>query len=164
MKSMYEDPISIKRIKMLHPSLRSEAMDLFLKINREVLTGNAKMRVTCTHRSLSEQRALYDMGRSKSGKIVTNARAGYSYHNYGLALDWCLIVNDKYASWDMLGDYDGDKKADWMEVVFAFKNSGWEWAGDWKGFREYCHFQKTFGNTIKDLLELEKDAAGYPII
>ena len=37
---------------------------------------------------MEEQAALYKIGRSVKGKIVTNARPGESYHNYGLAFDW----------------------------------------------------------------------------
>ncbi|MGN7308723.1 M15 family metallopeptidase, partial [Bacillus subtilis] len=31
-------------------------------------------------RTVAEQDALYAQGRSKPGKVVTNARGGYSYH------------------------------------------------------------------------------------
>jgi hypothetical protein len=37
---------------------------------------------------MEEQAALYSLGRSAPGRIVTKARAGESYHNYGLAFDW----------------------------------------------------------------------------
>jgi peptidoglycan LD-endopeptidase CwlK len=37
--------------------------------------------LTCTYRSNGEQAALYAQGRSKSGKVVTNAKSGQSPHN-----------------------------------------------------------------------------------
>jgi peptidoglycan L-alanyl-D-glutamate endopeptidase CwlK len=36
------------------------------------------------------------------------------------------------ASWDIKTDFDGDGKADWMEIVAIFKRYGFEWGGDWK--------------------------------
>jgi peptidoglycan L-alanyl-D-glutamate endopeptidase CwlK len=44
-------------------------------------------------------------------------------------------------SWDMYSDLNKDRKADWMEVVDAFKDIGWEWGGDWK-FKDYPHLEK----------------------
>lgn len=160
----FTDPVSNKRIATLHPKLREEAQKLFDKINNEVLTGRAKMRVTRAYATAAEQNALYAQGRTKPGKIVTNARAGYSMHNYGLALDFCLIIDGRSASWDMLGDYDKDGKKDWTEIVEVFKKAGWEWSGEWKTFKEYCHVQKAFGHNVKSLLTTPKDAAGYPKI
>jgi len=37
---------------------------------------------------MEEQTALFAIGRSAPGKVVTKARAGESFHNYGLAFDW----------------------------------------------------------------------------
>ena len=43
--------------------------------------------VTFTLRSMATQAALYAQGRTRPGPVVTNARAGHSFHNFGLALD-----------------------------------------------------------------------------
>lgn len=51
--------------------------------------------VYCTYRSVSEQDALYTHGRSAPGPIVTNARAGQSAHNFGLALDFVPLLFGK---------------------------------------------------------------------
>lgn len=154
---MFRDPVSEKRIATLHPKIRSEVLSLFNKANNELLTGNAKARVTCGFRSIQEQTALYAQGRTKQGKIVTNAKGGYSIHNYGLAFDFCLIIDGgKYASWDYLKDFDGDKTPDWMEFVNLFKANGYEWGGDWKSFKDRPHLQKTFGKTIEQLRALPK--------
>ena len=60
--------------------------------------------------------------------------------------------------------YDKDGKKDWSEIVEVFKKAGWEWSGEWKTFKEYCHVQKAFGHNVKSLLTTPKDAAGYPKI
>lgn len=41
-------------------------------------------------RTVEEQNGLYAQGRSKPGKIVTNAKGGHSCHNFGLALDFAM--------------------------------------------------------------------------
>ncbi|MED0738884.1 M15 family metallopeptidase, partial [Aneurinibacillus thermoaerophilus] len=58
--------------------------------------------ITQGYRSIAEQNELYAQGRTKPGKIVTNAKGGTSYHNYGLALDFALYTPDgKQVVWDM---------------------------------------------------------------
>lgn len=47
-------------------------------------------------RSWSQQASLFAQGRTKPGRIVTNARPGSSWHNYGLAIDLGLFANGKY--------------------------------------------------------------------
>lgn len=161
------DPISVKRIQELHPKLREEALQIIGEIGC-VLTGRAMFRIVSVLRSMSEQQRLYDQGRTTPGPVVTNAKPGYSLHNYGLACDGVLIIDGKTVSWDFKKDWDGDNKSDWTEVVEVFKKYGWEWGGDWKTFVDMPHFQKTFGKSIKELLALHQagkiDAAGYVIL
>jgi len=135
---------------MMHPKLRKEVEQIYDEIC-EALNGRAMCRFAYTLRTFKEQDALYAQGRTVKGKIVTNAKGGLSMHNYGLALDIVLIMNDGSASWDIKGDFDGDRKSDWMEIVTIFKQYGWEWGGDWK-FTDYPHFQKSFGRTVRGLL------------
>ena len=42
------------------------------------------------YRSIPEQNLLYAQGRTTPGNIVTKARGGQSYHNQGLAIDFCF--------------------------------------------------------------------------
>ena len=116
---------------------------------------------------IKEQNELYQIGRTKAGKIVTNAKGGQSYHNYGMAFDLVLIIDGKQASWDTLKDFDGDKVSDWLECVEIAKSYGWEWGGDWAKFKDQPHFQKTFGKSIAELLVAPKfiqDNIEYPVI
>src|SRR3954463_11525957 len=46
--------------------------------------------ITDSFRSAEDQNKLYDQGRTTDGDIVTNAKGGESYHNYGLAIDFAL--------------------------------------------------------------------------
>lgn len=149
------DKISVDRVQLLHPAVRESAMKI-LKAAETVLTGNAVLRYAYTMRTWAEQTALFAIGRTVPGKKVTDAPAGKSWHNYGLAFDIVLIVDGKTASWDTLKDFDGDKKADWMEIVALAKAEGWEWGGDWRKLIDKPHFQKVGGLTIAEALERHK--------
>jgi peptidoglycan L-alanyl-D-glutamate endopeptidase CwlK len=154
------DTISLARIELLHPKLRTEVKEIYNDIVN-ALKGRAAVRFTHTLRTIAEQDALYAQGRTTPGNIVTWAKGGKSYHNYGLAIDICLIIDGKEASWDTLKDYDGDGISDWMEAVTIFKARGWEWGGDWETKKDYSHFQKTFGYTTTKLKSMIK-GSGYP--
>src|SRR5690606_12092414 len=41
-------------------------------------------------RTHEQQAFLYAQGRDRPGRVVTNARAGESAHNYGCASDWTV--------------------------------------------------------------------------
>ncbi|WP_462411627.1 M15 family metallopeptidase [Neobacillus sp. Marseille-QA0830] len=107
--------------------------------------------ITDGYRSLEEQERLYEKGRTTAGEIVTNAKGGESYHNYGLAIDFALNTPSGKTIWDM--KYDGNKNgmADWTEVVGIAKSLGFEWGGDWEQFPDYPHLQMNYGLTIADL-------------
>lgn len=88
-------------------------------------------------RSASEQNKLYNQGRTAPGKIVTNAMAGQSMHNYGLAVD---IVPYVYGQTGRL-----NWKADtpqFQHMVAQMKRQDFEWGGDWLGsLGDFDHFQ-----------------------
>lgn len=146
------DPITVSRILQIHPKLRSELTEIYTQICM-ALTGRAFCRFAYVLRTFDEQNKLYAQGRTMPGKVVTNAKAGQSYHNYGLAVDIVLIIDGKEASWSTTEDFDRDGIADWMEIVKIFKQYGWEWGGDWH-FKDLPHFQKTLGKSIAELTKL----------
>jgi peptidoglycan L-alanyl-D-glutamate endopeptidase CwlK len=154
------DKITLERIQLLHPKVREEAGEIYAEIC-QALTGRAMCRFGFTLRTIAEQNKLYAQGRTAPGKIVTNAKGGLSYHNYGLAIDIVLIVDTngdgKYdtASWDVKSDFDGDGRSDWVEVVQIFKSHGWEAGIDWK-FYDAPHFQKTFGYSVRQLYAMHQ--------
>ena len=102
-------------------------------------------------RSVESQDVLYDKGRSMEGSIVTYARGGESFHNYGLAIDFVLKNKDGTISYDMQRDLNGNGEADWFEVAQIGKELGFEWGGDWSGFKDYPHLEYTFDLSIRDL-------------
>lgn len=139
---------SASRLNGLHPAVHAAATALIeLSFKRGV-----PIVITQGLRTIAEQDALYAQGRTKPGSIVTNAKGGYSYHNYGLAVDIALLLpNGSSVSWDMRRDGDQDGVTDWMEVIQEAKHLGFEWGGDWTSFKDYPHLQMTFGLSLASL-------------
>jgi peptidoglycan L-alanyl-D-glutamate endopeptidase CwlK len=155
---MAEDLISIGRLEKLHPAIRMDAIEAYREAVRITPKGVHPFIVQGL-RSFEESDLLYQKGRTRPGPIVTNAKAGQSYHNYGLAFDFALQINGKLV-WKV------DKN--WMTVVDIFKARGWEWGGDWKSFTDQPHLEKRFGWNWKELLKRYKagqvDCDGYVIL
>ncbi|NYE08741.1 peptidoglycan L-alanyl-D-glutamate endopeptidase CwlK [Bacillus niacini] len=109
------------------------------------------MVITDDFRSAEDQDRLYEQGRTVAGNIVTNARGGESFHNFGLAIDFAIKTPSADIIWDM--QYDGNQNgiADWNEVVEMAKSLGFEWGGDWAQFKDYPHLQMNFDLTLADL-------------
>ncbi len=152
------DKISEGRVALLHPSVRAEVKQLIEKAE-EGFPPYMAVRIVQGLRTIKEQNDLYAQGRTKPGNIVTNAKGGSSFHNYGLAIDFAILTDKdgngtfEDLSWDIKKDNDKDGIADWLEVVKVFEAAGWSWGGKWASIKDYPHLEKTFGYTWRQLLE-----------
>ena len=136
------DPVTNQRIGQLDARLQVPAIDF---INAAQTRLGVNLRVTQSLRTNAQQNILYAQGRTTPGNIVTNARGGESYHNYGLAFDLVVMRNGQPV-WDRLPDNIGALGASF----------GFEWGGDWRTFQDYPHFQMTFGQDIMQLQGLQQ--------
>lgn len=129
-------------------SLNKKALSKLEPFLQEAEAAMAKEGVTIEVisglRSWAAQAALYAQGRTKPGRIVTKARPGSSWHNYGLAIDLGLFKGGKYL--DSANPAYADKLYAIIGKIAA--KHGVEWAGTWKSFQETPHFQVTFGMSI----------------
>lgn len=127
----------------------AEKADLLVS---EAARKGIRVVITDEFRSADAQDRLFAKGRTEPGDVVTHARGGESYHNYGLAIDFAIASRDSgNLLWDMDYDGNGNSRSDWKEVVAIAKTLGFEWGGDWKQFKDYPHLQMTYGLTINDL-------------
>ena len=125
------DKVTNERIKKLDPRIRCTVKHL---INFMEDKYKIRMRVTDGYRSHAQQNELYKKGRTTKGPVVTWVKAGYSYHNYGLAIDVCTIENGK---------------AYWREKDYKlFNNEAVKFGAEWGiKFKDKPHFQFRFGKT-----------------
>ncbi|CVF20162.1 MULTISPECIES: M15 family metallopeptidase [Pseudomonadota] len=126
----------------LLPPVRSRAQAFLAACKQEGID----ILVTSTYRDLESQAALYAQGRTAPGKRVTNAKPGQSYHNWRVAFD-VVPLRDGKAVWNTTG---ADGKL-WERIGQLGEAAGLEWAGRWKTFREYAHFQYTGGLSLAQL-------------
>lgn len=99
--------------------------------------------VTCTYRDPAEQARLYAQGRTKPGRIVTNAKPGQSFHEFRVAYD-CVPLRDGKPVWGNVAKAD---RAIWDRVVALGEAAGLESLANSR-FPELCHFQSTGGHTL----------------
>ena len=121
------DARSEKAIATLLPQVQPMARAL---VQKAAVSGIA-IRILSGLRSYEEQDALYAQGRSAPGSIVTNARGGYSNHNFGIAFDVGVFEGNRY-----LGD-----SPKYKAVGVLGMDLGLEWGGSWKTIVDQPHFQ-----------------------
>ena len=124
-------------LQKVHPRLAEKAMQILDLANTE----GYQLRITQGLRTFAEQDKLYAQGRTRPGNRVTNARGGFSYHNYGIAVDFAFVVKGEI-SWDErlyknIGRWAG--------------RVGLEWGGGWR-FTDLPHCQLFGMTSIRALL------------
>lgn len=152
-------------INKLHPAIREMAT----KFLAEAKEKGIDLRITFGIRTFEEQNALYNQehdGIDNDGngiiddrkEHVTNAKAGQSFHNYGLAIDVIPFVE---------GKPDWNTKL-WPEISAIGKGLGFAWGGDWHSFKDLPHFEYPPNTSWKQLMHLKEighvDKEGYIIV
>ena len=134
--------INSRSLNDLHPYVKYLAEEL-IEASKE---HGIDLLITSTYRDFESQNALYAQGRTKPGAKVTNAKAGQSFHNWRVAFDVVPLRAGKPV-WNT-GGADGQL---WQTIGKLGVDLGLEWAGNWKTFKEFPHFQFTGGLTLADL-------------
>jgi len=140
------DPRSESNIMTLIPKAQIEAR----KFLNMAAGGNKDVRIISGTRTYEEQDDLFAQGRTKAGKIVTNAKGGQSNHNFGIAWDIGLFDNGSY------NENDDDYIA-LAHAVLPNMNS-LEWGGNWHSFKDFPHYQlKTVSESVAAIRQLFED-------
>jgi peptidoglycan L-alanyl-D-glutamate endopeptidase CwlK len=125
---MSVDSRSEKNIATLAPEVRLLARRLV----EESVAQGINVKVIDGSRTYAEQDALYAQGRSQPGQVVTKAKGGQSWHNFGLAFDVGIFSEDGKT-------YHGEHK-DYARVGVIGESLGLTWGGRWD-FVDEPHFQ-----------------------
>lgn len=166
-------------LNALQPAVQVSARRM-LEAAEEVGFG---LLIYCTHRDVEEQARLFRRGRTlkeiqtradelaiqwqrpdlgmllmevgaQHGPRVTNAGPGQSLHNYGMALDGCPLLEGK----PIWGHTTAEERALWDTYGELGLTAGLEWAGHWRSFKEFPHFQDPILNW-RDLIREFADEA-----
>lgn len=139
-------------VMKLHPNARKKFAELITRIESK----GYKVVITSGYRDFDKQAQLYK-------ENPKNAKAGYSNHNYGYAID-INIIDPKTGNTVLRKD---TSKSIWMQsgIVDLAKAMGFEWGGDFKTYHDPIHFyiprEKTTAQ-MKELVDAGKvDKEGY---
>ena len=114
-------------IATLVPPVQSYARALYHAAASQGIT----IEVISGRRTWAEQDALYARGRTAPGAKVTNARGGWSNHNFGTAFDIGVFRGRQYLP----------NSAMYKAVGALGVELGLEWGGDWRTLVDQPHFQ-----------------------
>lgn len=101
---------------LLHPNVKNAA----LAVENTLKGEGIPLRIFEAFRFPQRQADLYAQGLTKPGHIVTYAQPWYSYHQYGLAVDFVLLMNGQW-SWD---DSTSEKKQWWKRMHALGRENG----------------------------------------
>ena len=151
----YKDGQSKAIIEKLHPKFRNMIAELFTRAEKEL---GYTLYATSGYRSYAEQVALYNQNSS-------NAKPGFSSHNFGFALDLNVRKDGKAI---LLKAFSNDA---WKKsgVVDLAKNIGIDWVGDFGSYHDPVHFflnpNGLSTTKLRALYDLgKKDAQGYVLV
>jgi peptidoglycan L-alanyl-D-glutamate endopeptidase CwlK len=130
-----------RNIATLHPRAQAEARTFMRAVVPIMAERGIDVKVISGTRSYSEQDVLYAQGRTAPGPRVTNARGGYSNHNFGIAWDIGLFQKGKYL----------EESPFYRECGEIGRSLGLDWGGDWKSFPDEPHFQLKTGFTLAQM-------------
>lgn len=126
------NPHSEKLLSEVHPMLAARIQ----AIASNLATQGITIIVVQGLRTVEQQDALYAQGRTTSGKIVTNAKGGQSWHNYGLAVDCAPENPDGSIDWNA-------SHPTWKAMEKAGVDMGLTSGANWLRFVDAPHFQMT---------------------
>lgn len=140
-----------RNVNQLHPWLQHKLDKLVKECEKQGL----KVGIGECFRTVAEQNALFAQGRSKPGKVVTNAKGDSfsSQHQWGVAVD--LFQNIKGKEWE---------EAFFKKVAKIAKSNkiGLGWGGDWTSFKDTPHFYlKKWGSTTAKLKSKYKNVSTF---
>jgi peptidoglycan L-alanyl-D-glutamate endopeptidase CwlK len=150
------DPRSESNIATLLPEVRPLARALVQKAS----ASGVEIKIISGTRTMAEQDALYAKGRTAPGPRVTNARGGYSNHNFGIAFDVGVFSGSRYLT----------ESPKYKAVGVLGTELGLEWGGNWTSIRDEPHFQlrPSWADKLREremLAELRaRSAEGRPLL
>src|SRR5208282_1380852 len=127
------DSVSEARLQLVCPALSYKIHSLATMLEDEGIV----VRVTQGLRSWNEQNVLYAQGRTTPGIIVTNAPAGYSWHEYGLAVDVVPFDQDPpEPDWNVT-------HPQWIRLIAVGESLGLFSGSEFHSIKDNPHFQLT---------------------
>lgn len=146
------DSRSAQTIETLIPAVQARFRAFYRVANDAMAAHGLTVLFISGTRSYAEQAALYAKGRTKPGPKVTNARAGFSRHNFGVAVDVGVFEGGKYLT--------ESPAYGWLGPIG--EACGLEWGGRWKTMPDRPHYEYPTGLTLAQMRD--RVASGTPLV
>jgi peptidoglycan L-alanyl-D-glutamate endopeptidase CwlK len=130
-------------LRTLLPPVAERARKFLALANEALAAEGLTVKVISGTRTYAEQDALYAIGRGEGDKRarVTNARAGQSNHNFGVAFDIGLFRGKVYLT-----------ESEWYAKLGPIgEKAGFNWGGRWKSLRDTPHYEYPTGLTLAQM-------------
>jgi peptidoglycan L-alanyl-D-glutamate endopeptidase CwlK len=144
------DERSAKNVATLHLKVQQIFKNWILECQVLAKAFNYEYKAISGNRTFEEQAKIYAQGRTAPGKIVTNAKPGFSNHNYGIAVDMGVFKDGKYLD----SSKPSEAEAFHRKAAEIAEKYNIEWGGSWKSFKDYPHFEYRTGKTISQLRQI----------
>jgi hypothetical protein len=151
----YNDGNSKAIIEKLHPKFRNMVAELFTRAEKEL---GLTLYATSGYRTFAEQVVLHNQNSS-------NAKAGYSSHNFGFAVDLNVRKNGK----TILQKASSNEAWEKSGVVDLARKIGIKWVGNFGSYHDPVHFFiQPNGLDTTELRAMynngKKDSSGYVLV
>ncbi len=131
------DKRTLANLRTLEPKAQEVFLPFIRRAQAIAATMGADYIAISGTRNEAQQNALYAKGRSVPGHVVTNAKYGFSNHNFGIALDFGVFSGGKY-----LDNASPRRAAEIHKAIGSLaRKYGIEWGGDWTGFQDPPHYE-----------------------
>jgi peptidoglycan L-alanyl-D-glutamate endopeptidase CwlK len=144
------DERSAKNVASLHSKVQQIFRNWIVECQILAKAFNYEYKAISGNRTFEEQAKIYAQGRTAPGKIVTNAKPGYSNHNYGIAVDMGVFKDGKYLD----GSKPSEAETFHRKAAKIAEKYNIEWGGSWKSFKDYPHFEYKTRKSLAQLRQL----------
>jgi len=144
------DERSAKNVATLHGKVQEIFRNWIAECQILAKAHGYEYKAISGNRTWEEQAKIYAQGRTAPGKIVTNAKPGFSNHNYGIAVDMGVFKDGKYLD----ASKPSEAEAFHRKAAVVGEKYNIEWGGSWKSFKDFPHFEYRTGKTISQLRQI----------
>ena len=144
------DERSAKNVATLHNKVQEIFRNWIAECQILAKAHGYEYKAISGNRTWEEQAKIYAQGRTAPGKIVTNAKPGFSNHNYGIAVDMGVFKEGKYLD----SSKPSEAEAFHRKAAGIAEKYNIEWGGSWKSFKDYPHFEYKTGKSLSQLRQL----------
>jgi len=167
---MQLDERTLKVLNTLDPQVKGVFAAFTIEAKKEAAKFGCEYIAISGTRPWEKQNEIYNQpwdGKDNDGdgrvdekdEKVTNAKPGYSWHNFGLAVDYGVFKDGKYL------DSTNPKLATLVHASAATRAKDFdiEWGGNWRTFKDTPHYQKVpLGLTLA--IARKRHQEGKPIL